>query len=433
MRVLRVLLPVLALATGIGGFVFLAETRPSPLPSVPESQRWPVETVAVSLGDHRPTLRVFGEVVAGREADIRAAVAGEIVAVESAFRDGAPVEAGAPLLTIDRFDFDNTLTERRAERTEAEARLRELQARRALEAEALERDRELLELAERELARRLALFDRGVVSDQAVDEVRENLVRMRQTLAIRENSLEAEIARIEQQSATIARLAARVERAARDVERTRVVAPFAGLVTATQAELGQRLAVNEAVARLIDPTRLEARFQLSERQYGRLLGCREGLIGRPVTMVWEIGQATRRYAGTIDRVDAEILMDRGGVALFARLDGLTTNTDLRPGSFVAVEMADCALENVAVLPATALHGSDMVYLVDSENRLAEQRVDIAAQTGGHVVIRDGLAEGDRIVTTRLSELRPGTIVTPILTEPPASGPRQGDIGHVELH
>lgn len=413
MRLLKLLLPLLALALGLGGFVYLAETRPTPAPSAPEARRWPVETLSVSPVDHRPTLRAYGEIIAGRQADIRAAVAGEVITVEPDYRDGARVAAGAPLLDLDPFDYENALAEIQAEQAEAEARLRELQARRRLEAEALDRDRDLLALAERELQRRERLLARGVASDRAVDEIREELLRRRQTLAMRENTVAAEDARIAQQRAVLERQAARIRRAERDLARTRIAAPFAGLLTATTAEMGQRLAVNEAVARLIDPTRLEARFQLSERQYGRLLGCRDGLTGRPVTVIWEIGDATRRYAGTIERIDAELSMDRGGVALFARLDGLAADTPLRPGSFVAVELADCAWENVVLLPAAALHGDDRVYLVDGENRLAERAVTVAAQSGGQVIVSGGLAPGERVVTNRLTEIRPGAPVDPV--------------------
>lgn len=415
MRVLKVLLPLLALALGIGGFVYLAETRPTPAPSTPEARRWPVETLAVSPVDHRPMVQAYGEIVAGREAHIRAPVAGEVVAVGPRFRDGARVAAGAMLLQVDPFDYENVLDEQRAERREAAARLRELQARRRLEADALERDRELVVLVERELERRQRLLERGVASEQTVDDVRQELLRMRQTLAMRESTLAAEEARIEQQQAAIARLAARIARAERDLDRTRIAAPFAGLLTATDAELGQRLAVNEAVARLIDPTRLEVRFQLSERQYGRLLGCRDGLVGRPVTVVWDIGEATRRFAGTVERVDAELSMDRGGVALFARLDDLPAGTPLRPGGFVTVALADCAWENVVLLPAAAIHGGDRVYIVDGEDRLAERRVAIAAETGGQVVVTGGLAPGERVVTNRLTEIRPGAPVEAVPT------------------
>lgn len=417
MRALKVLLPIIALAVSLGGFVYLAETRPTPEPSAPAERQWPVEAIAIALGEHRPVLRVFGQVVAGREADIRAAVDGEVVAVADAYRDGAQVTAGTRLLQIDRFDFQTTLVERRAEQSEAEARLRELQARRALEQEALDRDRDLLALAERELARQQSLLNRGVVSDQAVDTAREALLRIRQTVAIRANTLAAETARIDQQHATIDRLAARISRAERDVARTAIVAPFGGLLTEIDAELGQRLAVNEAVARIIDPSRLEARFQLSEQQYGRLLACRDGLLDRPVTVVWEIGATSRTYAGVIDRVDAEISMDRGGVALFARLTDIAADTDLRPGGFIEVHLADCAFENVALLPLTAVHANGSVYLVDADNRLSERQVTIAGHSDGQTVISNGLANGDRVVANRVTELRPGTLVEPVQIGP----------------
>lgn len=408
--IVKTALPVLVLAIGIGGYVYLAETRPLPQPGAVESQVWPVAATTVVLADHQPVLRLYGEIVAGREADIRAAVAGEVADVGSGFRDGAAVDEGALLVAVDPFDSLSELAERRAQLDEAVARLVELEARRDMEAAALEHDREILALVERDVERRESLSARGAVSDQALDDVRRELFTTRQAVSMRESNLAAEEARIAQQRAAIVRLDVAVQRAERDYERTRIVAPFAGLLDDTAAELGQRLSVNEAVARLIDPTRLEVRFQVAEMQFGRLLADAEGLIGSEATVVWQVGDATLTVPAAIERLDASVRPESGGVTVYGRLEGLGPETSLRPGAFVEVQMPDRIYRDVARLPAAALLDGGLVYVIGRDDRIELRSVTVAAAVDGAVLVSAGLRSGERVVASRFTEIAPGALV-----------------------
>ena len=406
-RLFKIMLPLGVFSLGVGGFVYLSQTRATPEPAVPAPRIWPVEAISIELADRQPALDLFGEIVAGRSADIRAAVTGDVIGVSDRFRNGALVREGEPLLDIDPFDYRAALDERMAELAEAEARLAELRARRDQEVASLARERDILALAERETARRENLAQRGAVSAQALDDSRQEMLRIRQSVVVGENTVAAEEARIDQQRAAIDRLRVRVRLAERDLARTGIAAPFTGLLGDTSVELGQRVGVNEAVATLIDPTRLEARFQLSEVQYGRLLACQHSLIGRPAMVAWRVGVTRIEYPATVERVDANIRMDTGGVAVFALLSDLSADTALRPGAFVEIQLSDCDYRNVASVPAEALHGGDLVYVIDEDGRLAERRVETAAILGDMVLVQRGLTEGDRVVTSRFTEAEAG--------------------------
>ena len=409
-RLLKILLPVGVFALGVGGFVYLSQTRATPQPTVPAPRIWPVDAIAVELADRQPVLELFGEIVAGRSADIRASVAGDIIRVSDSFRDGALVPEAQPLVDIDPFDYRAALDERTAELAEAEARLAELRARRDQEIASLEREREILALAERETARRESLAQRGAVSAQALDDSRQEMLRVRQSVVVGENTIAAENARIDQQRAAIDRLRVRVRLAERDLARTSIAAPFTGLLGDTTVELGQRVGVNEAVATLIDPTRLEARFQMSEVQYGRLLACQHNLIGRPATVAWQVGSTRVEYPAEVERVDANIRMDTGGVAVFAALIDLAPDTALRPGAFVEISLPDCGYRDVASVPAVALHGGNLVFVIDEDGRLEEREIEPAVILGDMVLVRDGLAEGELVVTNRFTEAQAGDSV-----------------------
>ena len=121
-KFLKLFLPVLVIALGVLSWFWLTATKPE-TPSRPSVERvWTVETVQVTFEDVRPSLTLFGEVVAGREVALRAHVAGPVMAVSDRFVDGGAVVAGAVLVTIDPFDATQNVVEREASLAEARSR-----------------------------------------------------------------------------------------------------------------------------------------------------------------------------------------------------------------------------------------------------------------------------------------------------------------------
>lgn len=408
-RRLRFLLPVLVLAAGVGVFAYLVGTKPELAPSAARERVWPVAATTVEVATLQPDLLLYGEIVAGREVEMRALVSGQVVEVGPGFVDGGVVRKGDLLVAIDPFDYRAALDERRAQLAEAKARLVEIEARRASESEALERDKEMVRLRERELDRVKKLKARGAVSDKALDQAKLELSRQRQAVSTRRNMVAAETARLDQQRAAIARLEVGIRRAERDLANTRLTAPFDGFVLEPAAEVGQRLGVNGKVARLIDAGRLEAAIHLSDAQYGRLMDAEGGLRGRPARVLWRTGDRTLTFDAVIDRVGARIAAATGGIDAYAVIADAGIDGPLRPGAFVEVRTADRAYENVARLPESAVHDDATVYVIE-DGRLSPRAVTVAARDGEDVLVRGELESGERVVTTRFAEIGPGVRV-----------------------
>lgn len=405
---LRLLLPIPVIAVGVGGLVWLALTKPELSPNPPLERVWTVEAATVGYGEVQPQLTLFGEVVAGREVEMRALVAGQVVEVGPGFVDGGSVRAGDLLVAIDPFEYQAILDEQRAQLAEAEARLEEIETRRRAAAESLARDEEQLAVTARDLARIEKLHERGTVSARSLDDSIMAQSKQQQLVEAGRNAVAAENARLEQQRAVIARLEVAVRRARRDLAQTRVAAPFDGFLHGIQAELGKRVGVNDRLARLIDAARLEVSFHLSDAQFGRILEAERGFAGRPASVVWRTGRQSFTYAARVDRVSATIEAASGGVDLYARLLDARLESPVRPGAFVEVRIADRRYARVARLPESVLHG-DVVYVIEN-GRLAPRVVEVAAREGGDILVAEGVAEGERVVTTRFSEIGPGVRV-----------------------
>lgn len=407
-RALRIGLPfaVLALAAAVAGY--LRATRPVVAPSPPEARPWPVATVSVAYSDERPVLTAFGEVVAGREIDVRALVAGPVVEVGPGFVEGGVVEAGDLLVAVDPFDYRQAVAEAKARLDEARARVKELEAERRAEEAILEREREQAALAWRGVERRERLAGTAAGSEKALDDARLTLSQYEQKVLAREQSVERLMARADRQRAVVAQLQAALRRARRDLERTRLIAPFGGFLADIGAELGERVGAGERVARLIDAGRLEVRFHLSDLKFGRLLQA-GGYQGRPVRVVWRVGAEVFAFDAEIARLGSEIDPASGGLELFASLRRAGPDLPLRPGAFVEIRVPEATYRGVVRLPETALFGGDTVYAV-VDGALEARTVRFVGRLGADILVRGDLAGGEAVVTTRFPEIGPGVRV-----------------------
>ncbi|MBT4486316.1 MAG: hypothetical protein HOC72_02190, partial [Rhodospirillaceae bacterium] len=255
-QVRKAVVPAILVVAAIVGAITLVRTKPVVQPSDKMEQPWLVSATSVKLADIQPKLRLFGEIVAGREVELRALVAGEVVVVADEFVDGGTLRQGDMIIAIDEFDYRAKFDELSAQLGEARARLEEIKVRRKSFALALRRDQELVELHKRDVERMRALSGRGTVSDKRMDTARMELTRQQKAAEMRHSDQAAEAAHVKQQNAVISRLKVGLRRAKRDLQRVRLNAPFDGFLADVQAQVGKRLGANDRVARLIDAGRL---------------------------------------------------------------------------------------------------------------------------------------------------------------------------------
>ncbi len=406
-----VLLTGAVVFAGYKGQQYLVATKPEPPKRPPQEKVSFVKSVPVVFADYQPMLRLYGETVAGRRVELRALVAGDVTAVGDGLRDGGEVKAGDPLLTINPFNYKGAVVETGAELAAARGRLTELRASLKSERDGLERDKEQLQIAVKDVQRMTALVKRNAVSARLLDERELVLSQRRQVVEQRENNIKVQAARITQQDATITRLTWTLEQAKQRLTETNLSAPFNAYVTDVNADMGRMLVASDRVATLLDRDWIEARFVLTDKQYGRIVAAAKdaggNLIGRPVKVIWRVGDAPISYDATIARIGATIASGQGGVTIIARLKTPSEPIPIRPGAFVEVESPDRKYNAVARLPQTAVYDNRTVYVIKDE-RLQSRTVEVIGADGSFVLVRgEKLQAGDRIATTRLSTVGDG--------------------------
>ena len=407
-RTRKILLPLAIIVIGVAFTGYLRATRP-PVERNPVRERvWIVSATPVSLTSVQPKLRLYGEIVAGRKVDLRPLVAGRIVAVGEKFAAGGIIRAGDLLVQIDPFDYRSAVDERKAQLAEAKARLEEYLSELTAEKRQIGNDRSTLALRKRDAVRKANLRARGSGSVKSSDDAKLAVAQAEQKLIAREQTITRLEARSKQQSAVLARMKVSLERARRDLRETYLRAPFDGFLIEADGAVGKRVGTNDRIARLIDAKWLEAKFQISDEEFGRL-AAGGGYTNRPATVRWVTGGKVFSFPATVERVASQVDAKSGGVNLYARIAKTDIATVLRPGIFVEVVIKDQTYDKVVRLPTTALHGGKLVYVV-VKGRLQERSVRIVARAGNDVLVRGELKADDKVLVSRFAEVGKGVRV-----------------------
>ncbi|SCA55837.1 putative HlyD family secretion protein [Candidatus Terasakiella magnetica] len=407
-RFKKPLIAVGIVVAAIAIFAVLKATKPqTPLKEV-EERFWPVQTQEVAFGDVKPILQSYGEIRAGREAELRAQVSGTVISVHNDLGDGASVRAGDVLVTIDGFDYLATEKERHADLKEAEAKLEEFKTMLVGEEKLQPVDKRQVNLASREVERQRKLLKRSAVSKKAYDDALTNLNDRKQKLLVREQTIARYKSQVIQAESSLEKAKTALSKAQRDVADTQLKAPFEGFLTDTDVTAGKQVSTSDRLGRLISLERLEVSFHVSEADYARLTRLND-LKGRKVSVNVRRGDKIASYEAEIIRIDARVDATTGGRKVFGTLSGLTLNTDLRPGVFVEVGIPDETYQNVVSLPARAVHDNSFVYVV-KDGRLYQRQIKVAARDGANMLISEGLQGGDIICVTRFAEMGIGVKV-----------------------
>lgn len=398
---LKRLLPVLILAIGVAGFVALRLTRPEPDEAVPQERSWRVEAMTVAYAEQVPVLPLFGEVVAPDRVSLVAPMVGRIA--ERPVREGQRVAAGTLLVALEAADVLPPLRQAEAEVADIAAQIANERIRHANDRDALARERDIVTNAQRQLERTRSLVERNLASSADLDNASDTLARARLTVATREGAIAEHPARLQSLEARLARAEAVREAAQRDVLRSRVGAPFEGIVTGVRVAPGDQVGAGAALLSFYSPERLEVHARVPQgylAELGAWLAQGEALTA--VSMESDHYFRLQRLAGE---------SDPGGTEAILALEGEAAG--LRPGALVPLLLQRPTVAEAVAVPFSALHGSDMLYRIDDESRLRRHRVTrlgetLAADGQRWALVRpEGLAAGERIIVTHLPNAMQG--------------------------
>jgi multidrug efflux pump subunit AcrA (membrane-fusion protein) len=103
----------------------------------------------------------------------------------------------------------------------------------------------------------------------------------------------------------------------------------------------------------------------------------------------------------------------------ARIVIKTWNTLLSPGFFVRVRIAGTTPYRAVLIDDKVIssqQGVKYVFVVTQDNRIERRNVQTGPIFDSKRIVRSGLKEGERVVSTRLQLMQPGMTVKPVPEE-----------------
>jgi RND family efflux transporter MFP subunit len=209
--------------------------------------------------------------------------------------------------------------------------------------------------------------------------------------------------------AALATAKAALVTARRDLEKTRIRLPYAGMVRAKEADLGQFVNPGSRLGVVFATDFAEVRLPLTDRDLAfvdlPLVSNAVNTEGPRVVL-----EATQR--GQQSRWDAQVVRTEGVVDektrvtyVVARISDpyqLNSSAGVQPlpmGSFVSARIDGRQIANVVRVPRSALRGGNQLLLVDKDLQLRIRTVDVLRADGEYAWLQGTGLAGERISLT----------------------------------
>ena len=321
----------------------LFKSKESPLQANDPTKRPKLLVEAQIIGESKldNKLIVTGSVLPNESLELKSESSGKITNI--LFQEGKPVTKGSLLLEINNDDIEAQLQKQQYNRK-------------------LNRDNEF---------RQHKLLEKEAISQEEYDNALNRL-----------NTTVADIKLLEAQ-----------------LEKTRIKAPFDGIIGLRYVSLGAYISPSVVVATLynISPAKIEfaipARYSAQVKP-GEKIYCR---VENDLTI----------YEGLVYAVEPKIDSETRTLKIRAQADNQSGT--LLPGQFVKVELILKSQANALLVPTEAVipdQGGKKVFIFNS-GKAKEVKIETGIRTESALEVLSGLKAGDTILTTGILQLRQG--------------------------
>lgn len=362
----KTILLTATLAVAIGMGVWYQYSRNSSAAPAKQAPRIPVTVATATSSDIPVMLDVVGRAEAYESVTVKSRLDGQVAAV--LYTEGQHVKQGDILLKLDPGDF--------------EARMRQAEA-------TLAKDEAQSAKAKADVARYVALKERGFVSDEKVNEIR---------------TIE-----------TAALATAKADNAALDLTRLQVSyatirAPFDGVVGARLVFPGSSVKTNDTALVVVNRVRpLYVTFSVPEKHLPRLRAALAS--GQAQATVTIPGNKEQPFEGVIRFIDNTVDATTGTIQVKALLEN--REEKLTPGQFLNVSMRLDTLANSVTVPAEAVQQGaegNFLFVVNPDDKVEPRKIELLTVFRGLAAIGKGISVGETVVTDGQLRLTPGATV-----------------------
>jgi membrane fusion protein (multidrug efflux system) len=319
----------------------------------PAQKSVPVETAQVTKGPLTEQVTAVGSLRSDESVVISSEIAGRINEIH--FKEGTPVEKGAPLITLDDSVYQAELHQAEAKRL----------------------------LAEQSNQRVTELFSRKIASASTKEETDSNLAVAN----------------------------ASTELAKAHIDKTRIVAPFAGIVGLRQVSVGEYITPGQPLVGLDAIEQIKVDFKVPEKYLPTVR------TGQHIEIKVD-AYPEQTFKGEVYAIDPRV--DIEGRSIFIRARVPNDDQTLRPGQFARVTLIHEVKPDALTVPEAAIvpKGEDQYVFKVVDGKALLARVSIGTRREGRVELVDGVAAGELVITAGQLKIRDGAAVTVVPAQEP---------------
>ncbi len=378
--------PLLILLGALALTVLLIMSRPEARQAEPKQVQPLVDVVEVQRQTVSIPVEAQGNVKASQQTLLIADVAGRVEWLADEFRAGGFFRKGAKLARIDQRDYVAAVKRAEAGVASAES--------------ALAQERGRADVARKEWETRGKNIAR---SDAAT------------ALYLRKPQLAEAQSRLESARADLVQAKA-------DLEHTIVRAPYDAMVRDKAIDLGQSLSRGNHIATLFSVATAEVEVPLPQRDLPFIAlpnAFAQEAQHTPRVLLSGTGAASQlQWQGRLVRTQG--VVDETTRTLTAIVEvpdpyGVLgneqhRNNPLRIGSYVRARIDGRPIPGLIRLSQAAIHPGNKVWLVNSEQRLEQRKIEVLMRSAQDAYVTSGLNDGDWVSTTSLSSFSTGAKV-----------------------
>ena len=348
-----IVIAVVLIAVAIGGSKLNSATNTKPEAEAPTAKVIFVETTEIYPASHAPVLKSTATVNAWQESQLAAQVNGRVVSICDCLETGNTVKAGTVLAKVEAADYLVAVAQAKQALAEAKQKIAEEEAR----------------------------------SEQAkIDWEELNLGEPTQ-LALRKPQLDAA-------NATLQRRKVELQQANRNLGRTQIKAPYTGIITSRNANLGNFISMGASIGTILNKEKVQISFALTPEDVNKIDADNKNIT------IQQSANKNLSWPATIERIDSVIDPKTRLVNVIAEVnDPFNTeihSSALRVGTFVTAEFMGKAMDSLYALPQSAVLTDKTVFTVNSKNEVEILNAEIAHRNPDSVLVYLPIAENQSI-------------------------------------
>jgi RND family efflux transporter MFP subunit len=381
-----------------------------------------VEVLTVKKIPFRTRAIAYGNVEPSTVLKAKSEVNGKISYIHPNLKQGGSLPKGTTVLRIETTTFEISLDSSKAGLAGSQSSLAQIEAEERSAKRSAQIAQQNLKLGLAELGRVKSLVDKRILARNQLDIEEQKVLQLRSSVQDLQGKLDTYASKKASTRAQIKQSKSQVDQNKDTLVRTEIVLPFDARIGSVSVEAGEFVGVGAQLFEALGIEAVEINAQLpikhvrplaSTMNAGSQINLQNTTNLQSAVAQWNLEAKVRIVGGDKNTVwDGKLLRISESVDPTRDTLGMVVSVEkpyegiipgVRPplikGMYASVEFLSTP-RDMLVIPRKAIH-ENRVYVVSAENTLSIRPIQISYSQGQLVVIKAGLKEGDKIITSDL--------------------------------